>query len=98
MICMLDFRNSFAIIMSGFACGLMALLPPRAKAQVAHDSDVAAHLQSHAQEYEWFNHAANGYDGVPFLLLRLLPEVEPEIWGQPDERFGRFGFRSTKND
>jgi mono/diheme cytochrome c family protein len=67
-------------------------------AQAQEADPVKLHLQSHAQEYEWFNHAANGFDGVPYLLLRLLPELEPEIWGVPTDRFSRFGFRSTQND
>lgn len=65
-----------------------------AKAQ-SPPSPVSAHeayLKDHASEYAWFAHAANGYAGVPLILLRALPDLAPDIWGKPEEKFSRFGF------
>jgi len=56
------------------------------------------YLAGHAKGYDWFAHASNGMSGVPFILVRLLPELEPEIWGAPAEEFTRFGFFRTRDD
>lgn len=53
------------------------------------------YLRQNAQGYDWFANAANGYSGVPFILLRSLPDLAPNIWGPPEERFSRFGFISS---
>jgi hypothetical protein len=52
----------------------------------------AAYLKEHAIGYEWFANAADGYGGVPLILLRSLPDLAPEIWGPPEAQFARFGY------
>jgi len=48
---------------------------------------VARHLRAASSGYEWFADASHGENaGAPFLLLRLLPELAPDIWGPPEER------------
>jgi mono/diheme cytochrome c family protein len=59
--------------------------PPRTN---AHE----AYLKQNASGYEWFANAADGYGGVPLILLRSLPDLAPEIWGKPEEQFARFGY------
>lgn len=53
-------------------------------------------LEDHARRYavgrDWFAHESHGYTGLPLVVLRILPYLEPDIFGQPDERFIRFGF------
>src|SRR3954469_4788955 len=52
----------------------------------------AAYLKENAAGYDWFANAADGYGGVPLVLLRALPDLAPEIWGKADEEFARFGY------
>ena len=64
---------------------------PAAGPQVRTDRQ-AAYLKENASGYEWFANAADGYGGVPLVLLRSLPDLAPEIWGKPEEQFARFGY------
>jgi hypothetical protein len=59
-----------------------------------HQNYIAGQVES----YNWFAHASNGKSGPPFILVRLLPELDPEIWGSPEEDFARFGFFRTSAD
>lgn len=93
------------LIAASIVIGVVPSPNSNAKAQDSGSSRKAdvddkhlAHLAMHGVEYEWFAHAGNGFDGVPFILVRLLPELAPEIWGSPEEDFGRFGFFRTKAD
>jgi hypothetical protein len=47
---------------------------------------------AHADEYASFKNAALGTSGIPMIMLRLFPEMFPEIWGGPSENFARVGF------
>jgi hypothetical protein len=49
-------------------------------------------LLANATEFESFKNAAVGNLGVPMIMLRLFPEIFPEIWGQPSENFAPVGF------
>lgn len=40
----------------------------------------------------WFANAGNGFVGTPLVILKLLPDLAPEIFGDPAEKLGRFGF------
>jgi hypothetical protein len=57
----------------------------------------AAYLSQHSVAADWF--AAFPFsqvDGIPMVVLRLLPVVAPEIWGAPDEFGASFGlFKNT---
>jgi mono/diheme cytochrome c family protein len=50
-----------------------------------------AYKRGNPTGFTWFANAANGFAGVPYLLLRVLPELAPEIWGRPEDDFDRFG-------
>lgn len=65
---------------------------PKAKEPPPRVDTHAAYLKANASGYEWFANAADGYGGVPLILLRSLPDLAPEIWGKPDEQFARFGY------
>ena len=65
---------------------------PKAKEPPPRVDTHAAYLKANASGYEWFANAADGYGGVPLVLLRSLPDLAPEIWGKPDEQFARFGY------
>jgi len=59
----------------------------RTVCQQEHDAFKAGH----PVETRWFVNAGNGFTGLPYVVLRVLPELAPEIWGPPGENFGRFG-------
>lgn len=44
-----------------------------------------------AQGFEWFMYRSHGFEGMPMVLISMLPELDPEIWGTPAEKFARFG-------
>lgn len=58
-----------------------------AKEQAARRAEVRAYLAKHQRAYEWFSSFPfSQTDGFPMVLLRLVPDVAPEIWG--DGPFG----------
>jgi mono/diheme cytochrome c family protein len=60
-------------------------------------AEQVSYKQKNSVGFHWFVNAGNGFTGVPYVLQRLLPELAPEIWGQPDENFSRFGlFRDAE--
>jgi len=62
---------------------------PVAGEKAAYDS----YLKAHAADYDWFAHASDAYGGgIPLILLRSLPDLAPDIFGNPEEQFVRFGF------
>jgi mono/diheme cytochrome c family protein len=57
---------------------------------------VARHVAAAPDGYRWFESAAVGSPaGTPFILLRLFPELAPDLWGPSEDRFARFGFFDT---
>lgn len=69
------------------------------EARRARLGELEAHLDTESGAYAWFAEASHGERaGVPFVLLRLLPELAPDIWGGPEERFRRFGFFDDPHD
>ncbi len=46
----------------------------------------------HADEYASFKNAALGTSGIPMIMLRLFPELFPQIWGPPSLNFAPVGF------
>lgn len=43
------------------------------------------YIRNHQAAYDWFSDFAfSETDGVPYILLRLLPVVAPEIWGSEE--------------
>ena len=61
---------------------------PLAANKVAYET----YLKEHAPDYDWFANATDAFGGVPEILLRALPDLAPDIWGNADEQFSRFGF------
>ncbi len=51
-----------------------------------------SYIAEHSIDYGWFANFGNSFSGVPFILLRLFPELAPEIWGETDKQFASFGF------
>ena len=41
--------------------------------------------------FSWFVNAGNGFIGVPLVLIKSLPDLAPEIWGDESSFFSRFG-------
>jgi hypothetical protein len=43
------------------------------------------YIAKHQVAYDWFtNFAFSEVDGVPYIILRLLPVIAPELWGSED--------------
>ena len=55
--------------------------------QAARQQQLAHYLKDNQVAYNWFADFSLGInDGVPFIILKLLPKVAPEYWGS-DENF-----------
>lgn len=47
--------------------------------------EIAAHISKHEEDYDHFaNFAVSKTDGIPLIILKLLPKVAPEFWGDDD--------------
>lgn len=49
-------------------------------------------LTTNDAAFKSFKNTALGNLGVPMVMLRLFPELFPDIWGQPGENFAPVGF------
>ncbi|WP_217808678.1 c-type cytochrome [Derxia lacustris] len=69
-------------------------------ALAARDAQIAAHLAQHRSDFEAFaDHPDSQTDGVPFLILKLLPALAPELWGQGADFLAPIGlFHDTRQD
>ena len=77
-----------AALLMELGCGAAPeRVSPLAAVKAAHES----YLKENASGYDWFANASDGYGGVPLILMRLLPDLAPEIWGKPEEKFSKFG-------
>lgn len=63
--------------------------------RTAHD----AYLQKHNVDYTWFaKHAFSQSDGIPFIILKLLPHVAPEHWGSKENFLDVVGLFHDERD
>jgi hypothetical protein len=54
-------------------------------AQNKRRSEIANHLVKHEEDYDHFaNFPVSKTDGIPLVILKLLPKVAPEVWGDED--------------
>lgn len=52
------------------------------QAQTKKSQEKADYIQSHQTAYDWFaNFAFSEADGIPYIALKLLPKLAPELWG-----------------
>ena len=50
--------------------------------QTERKAAIEAHLNKHAEDYDHFaNFPVSRTDGIPVIILKLLPKVAPEFWG-----------------
>lgn len=57
------------------------------QAQAQKQQQKTAYIESHQAAYDWFgNFAFSETDGIPYIVLKLLPKLAPELWGG-DENF-----------
>lgn len=55
--------------------------------QTANRAAIAEHLDKHKDDYFGFAQlAVSKSDGIPYIILNLLPRLAPELWG-PEENF-----------
>ena len=60
--------------------------------QAQRQNAKAKYLDDHSLAFDWFkNFPFSQVDGIPMVILRLLPSVAPEIWGEPDAFGDSFG-------
>lgn len=66
-------------------------------ARAARQDRKVEYLKQHEIAFDWFSEFPfSQVDGIPMVLLRLLPKVAPEIWGEPKEFGKSFGlFKRT---
>lgn len=60
-----------------------------------NDQEIADYLAKFPQNYNWNSHFAtgkNGVMGIPYILFRLLPELDSKLWGEAKDNFAKFGF------
>jgi len=56
-----------------------------AAAQLERKEDIAAHLAKHQENYDHFaNYPVSETQGIPLIVLKLLPKLAPEFWGDED--------------
>ena len=56
-----------------------------AAAQRQRKTDIAAHLAKHRENYDHFaNFPVSQTQGIPLIVLKLLPKLAPEFWGDED--------------
>lgn len=53
-----------------------------ATAQAQRDADISAHLNKHQENFDHFaNFPVSKTQGIPLIVLKLLPKLAPEFWG-----------------
>lgn len=53
--------------------------------QTQKSQEKAVYIQSHQTAYDWFaNFAFSEVDGIPYIALKLLPKLAPELWGSEE--------------
>ncbi|MEM7426123.1 MAG: hypothetical protein AAF441_08505 [Pseudomonadota bacterium] len=57
----------------------------------ACNKDIAAYRASDMMGATWLENAANGFSGLPYVLLKVFPDLAPEIWGKPEDFYSLFG-------
>jgi hypothetical protein len=60
--------------------------------RTARQAAFDGYLVAHADEFESYKNTALGNLGVPMIMLRLFPEIFPDIWGPDSEHFASVGF------
>ncbi|MFT7560081.1 MAG: hypothetical protein ACI93R_001996 [Flavobacteriales bacterium] len=57
-----------------------------AEAQRQRRSNIATHLVKHEENYDHFaNFPVSATQGIPLIVLKLLPKLAPEFWGGEDD-------------
>ena len=67
--------------------------------QIARRAAHKAYLQEHRVDYAWFaKHAFSQSDGIPFILLKLLPHITPQHWGSKENFLDVVGLFQDERD
>jgi mono/diheme cytochrome c family protein len=86
-----------AVLLSGCIAHPLEAPPPPAvvsevpenweQAQAGKYQEKSNYIQSRQVAYDWFgNFAFSEIDGIPYIALKLLPKLAPQLWGS-DENF-----------
>jgi hypothetical protein len=71
--------------------GGLAFVPWRIE-RARRDAELDLYFLGHQEDTSSFRNAPLGNAGVPMIMLRLFPEMFPDIWGGPDAPFSKVGF------
>ncbi len=60
--------------------------------QAKRDTELADYIQANQRPYDWFSKFAfSQTDGTPYIMLKLLPILAPELWGSQSNFLDRVG-------
>lgn len=68
--------------------------PPTDWNQFQHNKELskANYLKQHKTAYDWFtNFPFSETDGIPYIILKLLPVIAPELWGSKENFLDAIG-------
>jgi mono/diheme cytochrome c family protein len=60
--------------------------------RAARQAALDAYITTNAADFAAFKNAPLGDAGIPMIMLRLFPEIFPDIWGKPDAYMANVGF------
>ncbi|VAW68525.1 hypothetical protein MNBD_GAMMA10-3217 [hydrothermal vent metagenome] len=68
------------------------------KTQQQRIADKETYIKNHSVAYDWFaNFPFSNTEGTPFILLKLLPLVAPQLWGTKENFLDTVGlFKDTR--
>ncbi len=68
--------------------------------QTARNEAKAAYIADHQEAYNWFTQFPfSETDGTPLIILKLLPLLAPDVWGEGDEFLSVVGlFHDERHD
>jgi hypothetical protein len=66
--------------------------------QAARRDAKAAYIKTHQEAYDWFTlFPFSKSDGIPLLILKVLPALAPEVWGEGEDFLSLIGlFHDTR--
>ncbi len=72
---------------------------PWASERAARNQAIESYIRDNDEAYVWFaDFPFSTSDGIPFLILQLLPRLAPALWGSPENFLDVVGlFRDERN-
>lgn len=64
--------------------------------RVSRENEIKRHLTANAEGFSTFINGSIGQGPIPLLVFALLPDLFPNIWGQPNEHMRQIGLTENK--